>query len=166
MIVLKAIYWICASVFLAGMGCYMIKWKRPAQDRVEYRPVEKVVKVPVEKDHVTCLQCTHGTRDQGQTGRVYCRRFGCQMMPKAYCSMAELNTDLVIRDKVQEAERLLNRSEGILDRYRDYAEMRNAYAAYQSTYAEELANEAIREQLDELKKQYSRSLADQVRWRF
>lgn len=156
---IKVLYQVASILFLLGAWVYFVTWKKPAEI------VVKEVPVVVEKDHVRCIQCTHGTRDMGEPGKVYCRMIGCQMMPKAYCSMAERNTDLVIRDKVQEAERLLNRSEDIMDRYRDYVEMRNAYAAYQSTYAEELANEAIREQLDDLKKRYSRNLADHVRWR-
>lgn len=167
MIVLKALYLAGSAAFLFGAAKYLAEWKKPAQERVEYRTVEKPVpvKVPVEKVHVTCFQCMHGTRDQGQPGRVYCRRFGYQMMPQAYCSMAEMNTNLVIRDKVQDAERLLDKSADIMSRYREAEEMRNAYASYQSTFEEELANRRLREQLDDLKKEYSRILWDNVRWR-
>ena len=157
MIVLKVLYLAGSAAFLFGAAKYLAEWKKPVQERVEYRTVEKV--------HTTCLQCMHGTRDQGQPGRVYCRRFGFQMMPQAYCSMAEMNTDLVIRDKVQEAERLLDKSDDIMSRYRDAMEMRNAYASYQSTFEAELANMRIREQLDDLKNQYGRSLYDHVRGR-
>lgn len=171
MIVLKVLYLAGSAAFLFSAAKYLAEWKKPAQERVEYRtvekpvPVERKVAVPVEKVHVTCFQCMHGTRDQGQPGRVYCRRFGYQMMPQAYCSMAEMNTDLVIRDKVQEAERLLDKSCDIMSRYRDAMEMRNAYASYQSTFEAELANRRLREQLDDLKNQYGRSLYDHVRGR-
>ena len=175
MIVLKVLYLAGSAAFLFGVAKYLAEWKKPVQDRVEYRtvekpvpvkvPVERKVAVPVEKVHVTCFQCMHGTRDQGQPGRVYCRRFGYQMMPQAYCSMAEMNTDLVIRDKVQEAERLLDKSDDIMSRYRDAMEKRNAYASYQSTFDDELANSRLLEQLDDLKNQYGRSLYDHVRGR-
>lgn len=177
MIVLKALYLAGSAAFLFGAAKYLAEWKKPAQERVEYRtvekpvPVERKVAVPVEKVHVTCFQCMHGTRDQGQPGRVYCRRFGYQMMPKAYCSMGELNVSQTIRDKVQQAEQLLNRSDDMIDKYRDAMESQYLRDAYKDAYQSNLESvraymEVLDAQLADLKKQYSRNLADQVRWRF
>ena len=131
----------------------------------------KEVPVEVEREHVRCIQCTHGTRDKGEPGKVYCMRMGCQMMPKAYCSMAELDTGLVIRDKVQQAEELLNRSADIMSKYHDaynaYQDhYRSVYGAYQSQIEEERAyRDLLETQLYDMKKQYSRNLADHVRGR-
>lgn len=133
---------------------YLAEWKKPVQTRVEYRTVEKLV--PVEKVHTTCLQCMHGTRDQGQPGRVYCRRFGYQMMPQAYCSMAELNTERAVRDKVQEAERQIDKADKALEAYRDYLERYRAIKEYQAIYEAELQHEKCNQMLYDLQRQVDR----------
>lgn len=130
MIVLKALYLAGSAAFLFGAAKYLAEWKKPVEERVEYRTVEKPVSVerkvavPVEKVHTTCLQCMHGTRDQGQPGRVYCRRFGFQMMPQAYCSMAELNRAQAARDKVKTAEALQEKAASIEARIRELEMLR------------------------------------------
>lgn len=163
---IKVLYQVASILFLLGAWVYFVTWKKPA---------EIVVKeVPVEKEHVRCIQCAHGTRDMGEPGKVYCKRMGCQMMPKAYCSMAELNVSQTIRDKVQQAEQLLQRlddMDDMIDKYRDAMESQYLRDAYKDAYQSNLESvRAYREALDaklaDLKKQYSRNLADQVRWRF
>lgn len=161
---IKVLYQVASILFLLGAWVYFVTWKKPA---------EIVVKeVPVEKERVRCIQCAHGTRDMGEPCKVYCKRMGCHMMPKAYCSMAELSVSQTIRDKVQQAEQLLNRSDDIASKYQDayeayVSQYRSAYDAYQSNLESARAyREALDAQLADLKKQYSRNLADQVRWRF
>lgn len=162
---IRELYWAASAVFMVGAGLYLAEWRKPVQI------VEKEVPVEVEKDHVRCIQCTHGTRDKGEPGKVYCMRMGCQMMPKAYCSMAELNVSQTIRDKVQQAEQLLNRSDDIIDKYLDAMESQYLRDAYKDAYQSNLESvrayrEVLDAQLADLKKQYSRNLADQVRRRF
>lgn len=108
---IKTLYWAATSCFLFAVSKYLREYSKPA---------EIVVKeVAVEKDHVRCIQCLHGTRDKGEPGKVYCMRMGCQMMPQAYCSMGELNRVQAARDKVKTAEALQEKAASIEDRIRE-----------------------------------------------
>lgn len=112
---IKTLYWAATSCFLFAVSKYLREYSKPA---------EIVVKeVPVEKDHVRCIQCLHGIRDKGEPGKVYCMRMGCNMMPKAYCSMGELNRVEAFRDKLKEAEEKRMLAESLEDRIRDMKRM-------------------------------------------